>query len=103
MAIEIANLIGVAASIASVSSFAPQAWKVIRTRDTRSISATMYWLTVVGFGLWFVFGVLVGQWPLIVTNAICFALSAFILVMKVLPPSKKQAVADAIVPNSHEG
>ncbi|MDB5316671.1 MAG: hypothetical protein JWO26_1345 [Rhodospirillales bacterium] len=102
MAIEISNLVGAVASVASVSSFAPQAWKVIRTRDTRSISATMYWLTVVGFGLWFVFGILVGQWPLIVTNAICFALSAFILVMKVLPPSKKHAVANAIVPESQD-
>jgi MtN3 and saliva related transmembrane protein len=102
MAIEISNLVGAVASVASVSSFAPQAWKVIRTRDTRSISATMYWLTLVGFGLWFVFGILVGQWPLIVTNAICFALSAFILVMKVLPPSKKHAVANAIVPESQD-
>ena len=100
MSIEISNLVGVAASIASVSSFAPQAWRIIRTRDTRSISAAMYWLTVTGFGLWFGFGLLVGQWPLIVTNGICFVLSAFILVMKMLPPSGKHAVADAIDPSA---
>ena len=100
MSIDISNLVGVAASIASVSSFAPQAWRIIRTRDTQSISAAMYWLTVTGFGLWLGFGILVGQWPLIVTNAICFALSAFILVMKMLPPSGKRAVADAIDPGA---
>ena len=98
MPLELSNLVGVAASIASVSSFAPQAWKVIRTRDTGSISAAMYWLTITGFGLWFAFGILLGQWPLIVTNGICFALSTFILVMKLLPPSGKQAVATAIDP-----
>lgn len=103
MALEMATLVGAAASIASVSSFAPQAWRVIRTRDTRSISAAMYWLTVTGFGLWFTFGILVGQWPLIVTNGICFVMSAFILVMKLLPPSGKQAVAAAIDPASHDG
>lgn len=103
MALEIASLVGGVASIVSVTSFAPQAWRVIRTRDTRSISATMYWLTVTGFALWFAFGVLVAQWPLIITNGICFLLSAFILVMKILPPSGKQAVAAAIDPNLRDG
>lgn len=103
MAIEMAVLVGAGASIASVSSFAPQAWKVIRTRDTSSISAAMYWLTVAGFGLWFAYGAMLGQWPLIITNGICFSLATFILVMKLLPPSGKQAVADAVDPNSQDG
>ena len=103
MAVEVASFVGIAASVVSVSSFAPQAWRVIRTRDTRSISAAMYWLTVTGFALWFAFGILVAQWPLIVTNGICFVLSAFILVMKVLPASGKQAVAAAIDPHPPDG
>lgn len=103
MALEIASMVGVVASIVSVTSFAPQAWRVIRTRDTRSISAAMYWLTVTGFALWFTFGILLGQWPLIVTNGICFLLSAFILVMKMLPASGKQAVAAAIDPDARDG
>ena len=100
MAIEISTLVGAVASIASVSSFAPQAWKVVRTRDTSSLSATMYGLTVFGFSLWFTYGLMLGQWPLILTNGICFVLSGFILVMKLLPPSGKQAVAEAIDPNA---
>jgi len=100
---EMSVLVGAVASVASVSSFAPQAWKVIRTRDTSSLSSTMYALTVVGFSLWFAYGVMLEQWPLIVTNGICFVLSAFILIMKLLPPSGKQAVADAIDPNSPDG
>jgi len=103
MSIEISVLVGAVASIASVSSFAPQAWKVIRTRDTSSLSSAMYGLTVVGFSLWFAYGIMLGQWPLIVTNGICFALSAFILMMKLLPPSGKQAVAEAIDPTSQDG
>lgn len=100
MSNEMSLLIGAAASIASVASFGPQAWKIIRTRDTHSISAAMYALTVVGFGLWFTYGVMLGQWPLIVTNGACFVFSAFILAMKFLPESGKQAVADAIDPNA---
>jgi len=95
-------LVGAVATVVSVASFAPQAWKVIRTRDTSSLSSAMYALTVVGFSLWFVYGIMLWQWPLIVANGICFALSAFILMMKLLPPSGKQAVAEAIDPNSHD-
>ena len=103
MAIEISTLVGAVASLASITSFAPQAWKVVRTRDTSSLSSTAYGLTVVGFALWFTYGVMIGQWPLIVTNGICFALAGFILVMKLLPSSSKQAVAEAIDPNSKAG
>ncbi|MDB5415168.1 MAG: hypothetical protein JWR10_3503, partial [Rubritepida sp.] len=50
-------LVGAAATAASVSSFTPQAWKIIRTRDTKSISAATYALTVIGFALWLTYGV----------------------------------------------
>jgi MtN3 and saliva related transmembrane protein len=61
---DIATLVGAAASACSVSSFAPQAWKVIRSRDRRSISAAMYALTIAGFTLWLAYGVMLGAWPL---------------------------------------
>lgn len=95
---DIATLVGAAASACSVSSFAPQAWKVIRSRDTRSISAAMYALTVTGFALWLAYGVMLGAWPLILTNGICLLLAAFILAMKLLPQRSKEAVAETLDP-----
>jgi MtN3 and saliva related transmembrane protein len=90
--------VGALATLASTTSFVPQAWKVIRTRDTRAISTGMYTVTVLGFSLWLAYGLLLGQWPLIVTNAICLLLSGFILAMKRLPKRKRQAVAEALDP-----
>lgn len=58
----------------------------------------MYSVTVVGFALWLVYGVARVEWPLIVTNGVCLALSAFILVMKLLPNRKTREVAKAIDP-----
>jgi len=52
------TLIGYLATVCSMTSFAPQAWKIIKTRDTSSISAPMYALTVLGFALWLAFGLL---------------------------------------------
>ena len=91
--------IAAAAALASLSSgcattsFAPQAWRVIRTRDTEAISTGMYVVTVVGFGLWLSYGILRADWTLAIPNAICLLLSAFILVMKLLPRREKEAVA----------
>ena len=58
----------------------------------------MYGITVVGFALWFAYGVMLGQWPLIFTNSVCLLLSAFILLMKILPSQSKDAVADTLDP-----
>jgi MtN3 and saliva related transmembrane protein len=100
-----ANVIAAIAGLASIISFTPQAWKVIRTRDTASLSAATYAITVLGFALWFTYGLLMGAWAIIVTNGVCGALAAFILVMKLLPPAGKAAIANALTParNGMEG
>ncbi len=97
---DLVTIIGTLAAIASTVSFTPQAWKIIRTRDTDAISAPMYAITVIGFALWTGYGLLLGQWPLIVTNSICLALSGFILTMKLLPPPKRDKVADVLDPDA---
>lgn len=93
---DAATLVGFAATICSVTSFVPQAWKVIRSRDTSGISGKMYGITVVGFSLWLAYGLLLWQWPLILTNGVCLLLSGFILVMKLLPRREREKVAAAL-------
>ena len=97
---EIATIIGICATVASTVSFVPQAWKIIKSRQTHDISTAMYAVTVIGFGLWMAYGVVLVQWPLILTNGLCLVLSAFILTMKILPPREKNAVADALDPSA---
>lgn len=92
------TLVGAAAAALSTTSFLPQAVKIIRTRDTASISTGMYLVTVAGFVLWTTYGILLAAWPVIASNSICLALSAFILMMKLLPRAGKEEVADAIDP-----
>lgn len=93
------TLIGYAAATFSMVSFAPQAWKVIRSGDTQSISLVTYLVTVAAFALWLAFGLLKSEWPLVVSNAVCLVLSAFILTMKVLPQKEKDAVRDTVAPH----
>ncbi len=96
---DTATIVGTFAALASTASFAPQAWKIIKSRSTHDISAGAYTLTVSGFMLWTVYGLLLMQWPLIVTNSICLVLSAFILTMKLLPRPAKNQVADILDPD----
>jgi MtN3 and saliva related transmembrane protein len=98
--LDLVTVIGYLAALCSTTSFAPQAWRIIRTRDTSAISSKMYLITVVGFALWLVYGLMKAEWPLILTNGICLGLSAFILVMKLLPQPKKEEVADALDPSA---
>ncbi len=95
---NLVTVIGTIAALCSTISFAPQAWKIIRTRETKDISTGMYLFTVTGFVAWTSYGLLLTQWPLIVANGICLVLSAFILTMKLLPQKEKDAVADEIDP-----
>lgn len=96
---QMVQIIGILAAIASTASFLPQAWKIISTRDVEGLSARMYMLTVTGFTLWMSYGIGMGDWALIVPNAICLMLTLFILAMIMMPKGKREAVADAVVPD----
>lgn len=95
-----ATVVGTIGAIASVSSFTPQAWKIIRERRTEGLSLGMFALTTLAFMAWTTFGLLKGEWTLIVPNAICLVLAGFILVMIALPERKTREVAKKLDPTS---
>jgi len=74
-------------------SFVPQALKILRTRDVKAISTAMYTVTVTGFALWTAFGIFRGELPIIITNTVCFLLSAFILAMKLMPARVREKLS----------
>ena len=75
--------VGWAAAILTSVSFVPQAVKVIRTRDTASISLWMYILFRTGIACWLAYGLLIGDVPVTAANAIILILATIILVTKV--------------------
>lgn len=93
---DLPTMVGTVAAICSVTSFTPQAWKIIRERSTEGLSAAMYVLTCTGFALWTTFGILKQEVTIIVPNTICLLLSGFILVLILLPARKTKAVAETL-------
>ena len=74
--------LGYLAATCTTLSFVPQAIKTIRSRDTHGISLAMYVVFTIGIGFWFGYGIVLGSWPMIVSNAITFVLAATILALK---------------------
>jgi len=95
-------VIGSLAALASMISFIPQAWRVIKTRRTDELSASMWLISSIGFALWTVYGVALRMWPLIIENAVCLVLASFILMMKLLPQRHVHMVADALDPSVND-
>jgi MtN3 and saliva related transmembrane protein len=91
--------IGLVAAGLTIASFVAQTARIIRTRDVSGLSAAMWMLSTSAFGLWIVYGVVLDQWPIIVPNAVCFVLAAFILVLKLLPARTRDEVADKLTGN----
>lgn len=82
MSALIANVVGAAAALCSIASFAPQMIKIWKTRDASSVSFKTYSLTVACFVLWIVYGVLIGAWPVAAANACALVMASIVLVMK---------------------
>jgi MtN3 and saliva related transmembrane protein len=76
------EIIGYCAAFLTTIAFLPQAIQSWRTRDLSGISVGMYSLFTVGVGLWLIYGLIIEKWPLIVANALTFALALSILVLK---------------------
>lgn len=76
-------MLGIIAAILTTSSFIPQALRVIRTKDTRSISLGMYVLSVTGIAMWLIYGITIQDLPLILANGVTLIFSSIILVYKI--------------------
>lgn len=76
-------IIGNIAAVLTSVSFLPQAIKIIKTKDTKSISLPMYIMFVIGIALWLVYGFMRDDMPLILANIVTLTLSGLILGFKV--------------------
>jgi MtN3 and saliva related transmembrane protein len=80
MSIEI--LVSAVAATLTTAAFVPQAMHIIRYKETRAISLFMYVSFAIGVALWLVFGALIGNWPIMLSNAITLMLALAIIAMK---------------------
>lgn len=80
---DAASIIGTLAAICMILGYAPQAIYTIRTRDTDGIAMPTFLLMGFGSVFFMIQGILIGNIPLLVTNAISGTSSAIISGIKI--------------------
>ena len=75
-------LVSALAATLTTVAFVPQALHIIRHKETKGISLLMYVAFAGGVALWLVFGTMIGNWPIIIANAITLVLALAIVAMK---------------------
>ena len=82
MSLDLRDVVGYSAAFLTTVAFIPQALKSWQTRDLSGVSLPMYSLFTLGVALWLAYGIVLGEWPIIVANAVTLALSGAVLVLK---------------------
>jgi len=78
----LASVVGTAAALLSITSFAPQIVKIWKEKDASSVSLRTYAITVTGFACWIVYAVMIKAWPVIASNTACLLMSGAVLALK---------------------
>ncbi len=76
------TVIGLIAALFTTVSLLPQLIKVWKTKSTKDISTSMFALFGGGVLLWFIYGLLVNDFPIIIANSLAFVQAVIILVFK---------------------
>ena len=74
--------IGAAGAVLTTVCWLPQAVRVVRTKETHAISLVTNLIFATGILLWLIYGVALGNWPLIAANAISMIFTLVIIAMK---------------------
>ena len=76
------KILGLVAAFCTTIAFLPQAIKIIRTKDTSSISTAMYSLFTVGTLMWLLYGIYSRNMPVVLANGVTFIIATIILFYK---------------------
>src|SRR5690349_2868999 len=72
--------------------FRPQAYKIIHNRETAGVSLCMHVTFASGVTFWFAFGIMLWNWPMMIANAVTFALTVVIIVVKLYRASRSRRI-----------
>ncbi len=78
----VTDSIGMTGAVLTTVCWLPQARKIIRERETRSISLPATALFTLGIFFWLIYGVALVDWPLITSNVVTLGLMLMIRALK---------------------
>ncbi|SFT08961.1 SemiSWEET transporter [Sphingobacterium wenxiniae] len=72
--------IGIVAGILTSISMVPQLIKVIKEKDVDNLSPMMVAILLAGVSLWVVYGIILTDWPIILSNAFSVIVNTTLLI-----------------------
>jgi MtN3 and saliva related transmembrane protein len=79
---DLNSLVGLSAGFLTTIAFVPQVTKIWKTRSAKDVSLPTFIAFTIGVALWLAYGLLEGEPPIIVWNAVTLVLAGAILTMK---------------------
>ena len=77
------EILGFTAALLTTISFLPQAIKVWKTRSAEDLSLAMFLLFTIGVFLWLIYGLMINNYPVIISNSFTLVFALSILAFKV--------------------
>lgn len=73
------EILGLVAGVFTTAAVTPQIWKAWKTKEVDDVSIGMYLVLITGLGLWFTYGIITTDIPIIATNGTALLLNLFML------------------------
>ena len=77
------EMLGFLAAILTTSAYLPQLYKIWKTKNTESVSLTMYLVMFLGIFLWLIYSLFIKSFPLIIANTLTILIILIILYFKI--------------------
>lgn len=76
------SIVGILATVLTVVTLFPQIYKIVKSKHTKDISMLTYVILSCGAGMWVIYGLLIGDGAITITNTIVVVSSLTIVAYK---------------------
>lgn len=77
-------ILGLFAAFCTTFAWIPQIVRILKVKETRDLSLVTYLMITVWVFAWFIYWILISDYPLIIANAIWFIINITITIMKII-------------------
>lgn len=78
----IITLLGLVAGTLTTIAFVPQVIRAWKTKSTKDVSLSMFTILCAGIFMWIVYGIAIGDVPVIIANVVTLCLASSVIVAK---------------------
>ncbi len=82
MSMSAADILGYAAGALTAFTFLPQVLKTWKEKSAKDVSLYMFIIAFVNEIMWLIYGVMINNWVIIMTNAVMLVMSGIMIMLK---------------------